>query len=68
MKERREKQKLRMLERESAPPLAEAAFAEDEDLFAAPERIHHDRPFFERDSHALRLSAANRFGNRLDDY
>jgi hypothetical protein len=34
-----------------------APFAQDEDLLAAKERIHHDGPFFESCSHQRSLAA-----------
>src|SRR2546423_10673783 len=63
MIERWKKKKLRMLDLEPAGPFADAAFAQDDDLLAAPQRIHHDGPFFERNPHGQRLNAQNSFGN-----
>src|ERR1041384_2549016 len=45
-----------MLNREPAASLARAAFAQDENLFAAPQGIHDDGPFFERRPHEPNLS------------
>src|SRR2546423_13565576 len=63
MIERWKKQKLRMLDLEPAGPFADAALAQDDDLLAAPQRIHHDGPFVESNPHGQRLNAQNSFGN-----
>src|SRR5260221_5594077 len=55
MKQRREQQKTLMLHLESAPPFADAAFAQNNYLPAPAQRIHHYRPFFERNPHRRSL-------------
>ena len=51
VKERREEKELRTFDPEAAAPLADAALAQNDDLLPAPQRIRHNRPFFERRSH-----------------
>src|SRR2546426_7783017 len=53
-----------MLRSEPASRIAEAAFAKDDDLLTASERIDYDRPFFEGNAHGRRLNGQNPFCNR----
>ena len=46
-----------MLDLKPAGAFADAAFAEDHDLFAAPQCINHDGPLFESDMHRGILAA-----------
>src|SRR5205809_5260738 len=66
MEARREKQKPGLFDFEPAESFAEATFAQNDDLFAAPQRIHDDHPFFEGNPHPVRLSAQKQFGNGLN--
>jgi len=40
-----------VLHLKTASPFCDAAFAQDEDLFPAPKRVHDDGPFFEGGPH-----------------
>src|SRR5438132_13982953 len=66
MEEGREKQRPGMFDFDPARAFAEATFAQNDDLFAAPQRVHDDRPFFEGNPHDVRLSAQKQFGNGLN--
>jgi hypothetical protein len=66
MEERREKQKPGMFHFEPAVSFADATLAQNNDLFAAAQRIHDDHPFFEGNPHEVRLSAQKQFGNGLN--
>ncbi len=56
MKQSREQQKSRLLHLEPAAPFADAALAQNHNLFAAPERIHDHRPFFKSRTHKIILA------------
>ena len=62
MEERREKQKSGMFDFEPAVAFADATLAQNDDLFAAPQRVHDDHPLFETNPHDVRLSARKQFG------
>ena len=47
-----EEPKLRLVDLKAAASLVDAALAEDDDLFTAPERVDHDGPFLECCPHA----------------
>jgi len=66
MEERREKQKPGMFGSEPVVSFADATLAQNDDLFAAAQRVHDDRPFFEGNPHVVRLSAQKQFGNGLN--
>jgi hypothetical protein len=55
VEERGEKKKVIVLDLETAAAFADAALAQDDDLVAAPERIHDHRPFLERHPHGRNL-------------
>src|SRR2546426_12632834 len=63
MEERREQQEPGMPDFEPSAAFAEAALAQNDDLFAVPQRVHDDQPFFEGSPHGQKLSAHERFGN-----
>src|SRR5688500_9763848 len=48
MKRSGEEEEFRVFYLESAASFSNAAFTQNDDLVAAAERIHHDRPFFKR--------------------
>jgi hypothetical protein len=54
-----------MFRLEAPAPFADAAFAQEDDLLTAPERIHDDRPFFEGNAHGQTIVGWDAFGNRL---
>jgi 3-hydroxymyristoyl/3-hydroxydecanoyl-(acyl carrier protein) dehydratase len=58
MKQRREKQKLRMFDVKTTGTLAQSAFAHDDGLFAAQKRINHDSPFFKCHPHERSVTRA----------
>ena len=63
MEERREQEKFRVVNPKSASPLADAAFAQNQNLVAASERIDDHGPFFESDSHGESVVGRSGFGN-----
>src|SRR5881628_600715 len=63
MKKRREQQKVRMLDPKARASLADAALAQNQNLLPTPQRIHHNRPFFERRPHHRNVLLSNRFDN-----
>src|SRR5207247_391955 len=60
---RREQPECRVVYLKLAAPFADAAFAQDENLFAVAERVHDDGPFLERDigAHSHLESISNAF-------
>src|SRR6478609_3374636 len=50
MKESREEKELRVPEAKTLPTLGDAAFPQENDLFAPPQRIADQRPFLETDA------------------
>ena len=51
MEQRWKEKEARMLRFETSASFAEAALAQNQDLLAAPQRVHHDPPFFEGHPH-----------------
>lgn len=51
MKERGKEKEILVFDLETGAPFPDAAFAQNKDLFAASQRVHHDGPFFECDPH-----------------
>jgi hypothetical protein len=58
-----QEQELRMLHLKPAFAFADAAFAQDNDLLAAPQRIDDDSPFFECGPHPGSLGTISAFCN-----
>src|SRR5258708_1298818 len=48
---------MRLFHLKSTAPFADAAFAQYDDLFTAPERIHHHTPFFKSSPHVQTIHA-----------
>jgi hypothetical protein len=45
---------------EAAAPFTDTALAQDDDLFAAPQRVHDHGPFFEGNLHGKKLGEGRR--------
>ena len=45
-----------MINLKTAAPFANAAFAQNDDLLAAPQRVHHNCPFFKCRPHSLKIA------------
>jgi hypothetical protein len=58
MKLSRKKKELRVFKLKPTASFKQTAFAQNDRLLAAQERIHHHRPFFESRSHYGRLTHA----------
>ena len=63
MKKGRKQKEARMFHLETVSPLRNAAFAQDEDLFPASERIDDDCPLFESGPHERKIAGARQLGN-----
>src|SRR5688500_16097213 len=67
MEESGKEGELAMFHLKPAAAFVNTAFAENEDLLTAPERVHHDGPFFEGCCHSVSVGKPTRYIRRVEE-